>query len=103
MHLPRVKLSCVNMALECPRCGLFDQPVGACHIQYTFLSLCQFCSKDENTRSLPFSCDTKMATDGKALILRASLTNRVYFSNAMTCHSVNYNVSHLTQQTVWQM
>ena len=43
--------------------------VATCHIQYTFSEFMPICltrkrTKHENTRSPPFSCDTKMAADG---------------------------------------
>ena len=64
-----------------PTLWFIDLTVAACHIQCTFLSLCQFVSREngQNTKilGLPFSYDTKMAADGyqvrKALILRELL------------------------------
>ena len=58
-----------------------DLTVAIYLIQYTFLSLCQFFTrkrtKHDNTRSPPFSYDTKMAAGGywtrKTLILRELL------------------------------
>ena len=40
--------------------------VATCHIQYTFLNLCQLFSREngQNTPSPPFWYDTKMAIDG---------------------------------------
>ena len=56
--------------LERPMLWFIDLTVATCYIQYTFLSLCQFFSrenekkkKQENTRP-PFSYDTKMAAEG---------------------------------------
>ena len=51
-----------------------DLTFAACHIQYTFLSLCQFFfmrkwEKHENTQSPPFSYDMKMAANGYWLCL----------------------------------
>ena len=42
-----------------------DMTVATCHIQYTFLSLCQFFheTKQEKSQSPPFLYHTKMAAD----------------------------------------
>ena len=52
-----------------PTLWFIDLTVAACHIEYTFLSLCQFFftrkrTKHENTRlSSPFSYHTKMTAE----------------------------------------
>ena len=64
-------------SFRAPTLWFIDLTVATCHIQYTFLSLSIFFTrkrtKHENTRSPPFSYDTKMAADGywarKALML----------------------------------
>ena len=56
-------------SFRAPTLWFIDLSVATFHIQYTFLSLCQFISqnkageKHENTRSPPFLNDTKMAAD----------------------------------------
>ena len=57
-------------SFRAPTLWFIDPTVTTCHIQYTFLSLCQVMffkrkrTKHENTRSPTFSYDTKMAIDG---------------------------------------
>ena len=80
------------ISFRAPLCWFIGLAVATCHIQYMFLSLCHFFPTRkrtlENTRSPPFSYDTKMATDGywarKALILREqSLIDLGCFANIM--------------------
>ena len=56
-------------SFRAPTLQFINLTVATCHIQYTFLSLCQFVSREngqntKNTRSPPFSHDIKMAPDG---------------------------------------
>ena len=55
-------------SFRAPMLWFIDLTVASCHIQYTFLSLCQYCfhKKTDKTwkySSPPFSYDTKMAAD----------------------------------------
>ena len=54
-------------SFRAPMLWFIDLTVVTCHIQYTFLSLCQYVSREngQNTKILgpPFSYDTKMSAD----------------------------------------
>ena len=65
-------------SFRAPTLWFIDLTVATYHTQYIFLSLCRSFAREngqntKNTRSPPFSYDTKMAADGywarKALIL----------------------------------
>ena len=65
-------------SFRAPMLWFIDLTVATCHIQYTFLSLCQFVSREngQNTKilSLPFSYDnTKMAADSSLYTKRSYL------------------------------
>ena len=83
-------------SFRAPTLWFIDLTVATCHIQYIFWQFPFFTrkrTKHENTRSPPFSYDTKMAADGykarKALILR-ELGQR-YYKAKRNCIKTNSN------------
>ena len=65
-------------SFRAPTLWFIDLTVATCHIQYTFLSLCQcFHEKTDKTREYSKSSDMKIVADGykarKTLILREFL------------------------------
>ena len=50
-------------SFRAPTLWFIDLTVATCHIQYTFLSLCQFFSRENGQNTKILSYDTKMAAD----------------------------------------